>query len=450
MRSEEVWAKARELVGLIKAKFVRPDGLLARNYPVASRTLFDNFDDLVPFFLYFGEKDFLISQVHTIRKKRESILTLCSDGDVLLARGIDEWIGGLYSLWKATHDNVCFALLSESVYFVLDHLMKNNFLSGAFRLRNGKAAPYYEPWSAGLLEVACEMREEFPGVFEHAKNVLHNWITDEYFRQHAIFPFRVYRSSFRRFSHKKILCHLRPNNHRFEPKREKKGAIDALRYALRRCRFEVTPGWYSFMMKSNSTPAFTLLRFYLATGDRVWAQSLSKWCDSAIEGFCNNGRVFAEFHPLTGERRAPSVTPAFILADVLCDAAWFVPQLRRHLPKVRDILDYQWADRLPTGMVPYHDHGNYAHIDSQVDLSISLRRYAELSGDSNYLSKSVELMDRMLSLHYSPEGYFTFSGGVDRNVIDPKYNALALKGMINLLTIGEAMYPKYYDMFKDR
>jgi len=123
-KQTEVRNKAEALIQLIKTRFVRLDGLLARNYPSTDRTLFDNFDDLVPFFIYFGEENFLLSQIYIIRRKGESMLTLCSSNEgVLLSRNLDEWFGGWYALWRATGDKECFALLSESVDFVCEHLI---------------------------------------------------------------------------------------------------------------------------------------------------------------------------------------------------------------------------------------------------------------------------------------------------------------------------------------
>ena len=457
-KQTEVRNKAEALIQLIKTRFVRLDGLLARNYPSTDRTLFDNFDDLVPFFIYFGEEDFLLSQIYIIRRQGESMLTLCSNNEgVLLSRNLDEWFGGWYALWRATGDKECFALLSESVNFVGEHLIQGNFLSGAIQSRNRKVAPYYEPWSSGLLEVFCEMRAEFPEAFQKAQAIMRSWVDDDYFRQYSLFPYRVYRSPVWHVPQKWIISRSASASYSSEPMAidlkwtlRQHGVRGTLRLARQRLRFWMTSGWYSQLMKSNSTSAFTLLEFFLASEDHFWLETLSRWCDSALEAFVDAGRVFMEFYPVTGMKRAASVTPAFILVDVLCDAAWYVPEFRRHLPKIREILDYQWADRLPNGMVPWQDHGNFAHIDSQVDFSITLRRYAELSTQSSYLDKSIKLMEDALLVHYSPEGYLTFSGEVTRNAIDPKYNALLLKGMIHLLTIDQPLYPKLRNLFKDR
>jgi len=227
--------------------------------------------------------------------------------------------------------------------------------------------------------------------------------------------------------------------------------LESLVHSLRLFRFELTVnGWYSQLMKSNSTCAFTLLEFYLATNEAFWKDNLERWLRSAIDNFYCQGKVYGEFNPVSGLRADAGISAAFILVDLICDSAYFIPEFRERLSIAKSILDYHWDRRLSNGMLPYVEDGNFAHIDSQVDFSISLRRYAQLSNDSGYLDKSVSLIDKALTEHYSKDGYLTYSGRADKNVIDPKYNALILKGMISFLTMDEPLYPKYYCLFKDR
>ncbi len=448
--------KVQGLIDLIKTRFITTDGLLARNYPVTSRTLFTDFDDIVPFFIFFNETEFLLSQVRIIREKNESLLSLCSVDGVLVTRTIDEWFGGLYALWGKTADDVTYNLLKESVEFVLEHLMEDGFFSAAFYPKNKKAVSFYEPWSAGLLETFCEMREQFPAGFEQAQRILQNWIQDDYFSTHHLFPYRVYSSPVKKLIQKKILsrsfpihCHSRP------PTVGRPCRTRALKSLVKQFLFYSINGLYSQLMKSNSTCAFALLEFYKATGDEFWLQSLIKWLVSATENFCENGRVYMEFVPKSRARRDAGITPAFILADVLCDTIYFaencIPEYKdRFMSTIKEILDYGWQGRLENGLVPRYDGGDFAHIDNQVDFGVSLRRYAQLTGQQSYRDKSVELTKRALDLHYSPDGYFTYSGNAPKNVIDPKYNALLLKGFANLITIDEPLYPHYYSLFKDR
>ena len=46
----DVVQKAKELIDIIKSRFINSESLLAKQYPPGARTLFDNFDDIVPFF----------------------------------------------------------------------------------------------------------------------------------------------------------------------------------------------------------------------------------------------------------------------------------------------------------------------------------------------------------------------------------------------------------------
>jgi hypothetical protein len=452
----DVKQKARELINIIKSRFITADGLLARNFPVTNRTLFTDFDDIAPFFIFFNETDFLLSQVRIIREKNKSLLSLCSTDGVLVTRTIDEWFGGLYALWKETTDDVTYNLLKDSVEFVLEHLMKDGFFSAAFYLENKRGVSFYEPWSAGLLETFCEMREQFPAGFEQAQEVLRNWIQDDYFSAYHLFPYRAYSSPVKKLIQKKILSRCFPiNRYSRPPTAVRPCRTRVLKSLVKQFLFYSINGLYSQLMKSNSTSAFALLEFYKATGDEFWLQSLINWILSVTENFFDNGKVYMEFVPKSNARRDAGIAPAFILADVLCDTIYFaencIPEYEdRFMSTIKEILDYGWQSRLENGLVPRYDGSDFAHIDNQVDFGVSLRRYAQLSGRQSYRDKSVELTRRTLELHYSPDGYFTYSGNVPRSIIDPKYNALLLKGFANLITIDEPLYPHYYSLFKDR
>jgi hypothetical protein len=451
----ELNQKARDLVQLIQTRFVTTEGLLSRTYPPTRRTLFDNFDDIVPFFCFFGETPFLLSQIGKIRENGESMLSLCVEDGVLISRNMDEWLGGLYALWKETKDDVTYSLLKESMEFMVRNLFRNGFLPAALYMKSGKAAAYYESWSSGLLECFCEMKEDFPQAFKAAEKVLRSWVQDEYFREYSIFPYRVYSKGLNRSLQKGLLSRYFPIRRNSRPFRIRKGVVNLHRNILERILFYGTNGLYSQLMKSNSTCAFALLEFYTSTGDPFWFEALLKWIDGAIEHFYDNGRVYMEAVPRKGMIRDAGIASAFILGDVLCDTVNFSGDRlggeRDKLLKItRSIIDRSWETRLENGMIPYQEGDRFAHIDDQVDFAVTMRRFAELSGERRYRDMSIELTERVISLHYSEEGYVTFSGSIDRNVVDPKYNALLLKGFINLLTIDEPLYPKYHSLFKDR
>jgi hypothetical protein len=181
-----------------------------------------------------------------------------------------------------------------------------------------------------------------------------------------------------------------------------------------------------------------------------WLARFRRWMGAALASFHVGERVYMEYFPRTGVRRGAGATPAFIFVDVICDAFYFTNGTVDRLHLAKGILDAVWNQRLPSGLVPFEVGGAFAHIDNQVDFSIAYRRYAELSGEQIYADRARELMIRCLAEHETPEGYRTYSGARPSEVIDPKYNALVLKGLIGLAASDRRIYPDLHDLFKDR
>jgi len=448
MKHDDILSKASALIAIIKGRFISPSGFISSNWPPTDRTLFDHFDDLVPFFLYFGEADFLLTQVSLAAERHETLPSLLAHNGVLEARYIDEWLGGLYTLWQQTRDHVVKKMLDDSVAFILSHFMcDDGNLYAAIRTTDGRPRRYWESWSAGLLEVFGEMHADYPEAYEKARRILQSWIQHEYVKEHGIFPYRVFDSPIRSFLQRTVLSRVHKHYFEGEP-----SGFDNLSPGgwLRRADWYARNGWYSFLMKSNSTPAFTLLHYYLIDHEKEWLSALESWVAAALDHFREGGTVFMEWFPSGNVRRNPSEVAAFILCDVICDSAYWIPMFRSRLPIVKEILDTQLSTLCPNALVPHSGQLCRAHIDTQVDFSVTMRRYAELSGESAYFERAGSLMRTALAEHESPDGYRTFSGSAASSVVDPKYNALVLKGMINLLTIDRPLYPELHSLFKDR
>jgi len=455
-RSYESSEKVQELISLIKKRFIRTDGLLARTYPTNenTRTLFDNFDDIVPFFLYFGEAEFLLEQTRLIEKMELDIVDICALHGVVMARNVDEWIGGLYALWKTTGDKQPLKLLKESLAFIEKYMLVEGNLFAAYYVDNAEVGRYVESWASGFLEDLFEMKDDFPELFDIGRMVLMKWISSDYFKQYGLFPYRVFTNTGVDLFQKHVVSWSSPivRNSRPPSRGTDPGFRGKARDVLRKIRFFGINGRYSQMMKSNSTCAFALLEAYRATGESCWKESLGRWLKSATECFYENGKVYSEFLPKRQLKSYPAAGPAFIFVDVICDSAYFIEEFKEYMGVAKDILDYNWWNRMANGLIPIAAGGKVAHIDNQVDFSVSMRRYGEISGDRKYLQKAVTLMENVIAEHSSPEGYISYSGNLNlnNNVIDPKYNALLLKGFINIMTIEDSLYAEHYSLFKDR
>ena len=104
-----------------------------------------------------------------------------------------------------------------------------------------------------------------------------------------------------------------------------------------------------------------------------------------------------------------------------------------HFPpkRVTDIVELKkWGSKVTCNLSFEVLPVDFAHIDNQVDFAVSLRRYAELSGEMGYKEIAKDLAETILDKYYTSEGYLTFVGNVKSNPISPKYNALLLKNMI--------------------
>ena len=58
-----IMPEARRIVDLIKDRCLNDRGQIVRLYPQKEGTIYADFDDLVPFFLYFGEDEFIARQI---------------------------------------------------------------------------------------------------------------------------------------------------------------------------------------------------------------------------------------------------------------------------------------------------------------------------------------------------------------------------------------------------
>jgi uncharacterized protein YyaL (SSP411 family) len=210
-------------------------------------------------------------------------------------------------------------------------------------------------------------------------------------------------------------------------------------------------------MKSNTTPIFLSIGLYTRTQDPKWRHRIERWF-KAVQSLltCPDG-VRAAYR--NGDDGGPATLVAsFISIDAACDTYWFVnrdPNLLEFAERVaRSCLAWRWDN----GLVPMSPAADRDHLDGQIDFAIALRRIGELKQDEEFLDASTALLEAALTLHETPAGYCTHvrrDGSVvelPRNTIDPKYNALVLKGLVSLATLDQDIYgsPDLQDLFKDR
>lgn len=462
--TETLQETADWIANIFRDEFVNDEGLISRTYPPSSRTLFDNFDDIAPFLLHFGHGDFLLDQVS--RLGPESFEALLPTGEVLYSYKIDEYLGGLNAVYAGTGSPHARELLLDAIAKCRKYFLDGpETFSETYDLRRHERSPFFSPWSAGLLETFLELDYLDRDLPLLVGNVLRHWISHPFFSDHGLFPFRG----------------------TFDSTRDR---IDALGAVFQRwcaeppSRGELGPGWRAALrqhpavflgrtfwnrylrsgrwvqlMKSNTTPVFTMIELHRRTGAPIWAGAIKRWIDAAIEHLIDtSGRPLSTWHPSGEGNGRPTLVAGFILIDVLCDASNAMGHRASWLDVAENIartcLDWAW----PNGLIPMFPGADRDHLDGQVDFSIALRRIGELKQCGDLRAHAFRLMNDALSLHRTPEGFCTH---VDRegrpirlpfNTVDPKYNGLLLKGLIHLSEPDRLIYdsPDLMDLFKDR
>ncbi|MFX0142094.1 MAG: hypothetical protein ACFFDN_51125, partial [Candidatus Hodarchaeota archaeon] len=294
--------------------------------------------------------------------------------------------------------------------------------------------------------------------YPHLKKIIleitDHWLNNKFFLKYHLFPFRYSDDYLINFLN--LLCSRLNRYSSRQPYDRSNKNIGLLINKLNYIYFTYfTSGMYVQLMKSNTTFIFTLIDLYRRIKKEKYKDTVIIWINSVIEKMVEDGIVYGFYYPSVGKKYDNRLLNSFIFIDVLMDSFYFIRRDNKYLELTKEIIDKRLADRWKNGLIPWYFNGKYTHIDSLVDFSISIRRYAELSGDASYLDYSYELLKNTLKFHYSKKGYYLNIKRNDKPLsikISPKYNGLLLKGIINLLTINENMYEnlKLHDILKDR
>ncbi len=445
-------------------KFINKSGLISRNYPPDERSIIDNFDDIVPFLDYFGYSDIIFSQIDILTPN--SYEEEMSVNGVLFSYKIDEYVGGLNHIFRKYKNKKAEILLKDAIKKTFKYFIEGDQFSDIYDLNLKQRSKYYSTWSAGFLETILEVESiDKPKEFiSDVNKILVAWIKSPFFLRHNLFPFRsslfALNFSLEEFNSKlnnfcgevpeKLIDH--PN--KFKNLLYKNFHLYKFKYGLNRY---LRSGHWVQLMKSNTTPVFTMIEMYKITGEEIWYKSVSKWVESALEKLTDK-----HYNPyeiwIENKKKNPSLTAGFIIIDVICDAYKFLNPNNNWLEQAIKIankcLSWSWSNNL----IPMTPYSEFNHIDNQIDFAISIRKLGEISNNAYLKSHSFKLVEKTLEMHRSDNGFYThiYQNGnyknLPKNEIDPKYNGLLLKGLVHLEEKDAEIYNNKYliDLFKDR
>lgn len=444
-----------------ETRFLNNKGFISRNYPPDKRSILDNFDDIVPFLDYFGYSDIIFSQINLLNTS--SYEEELSVNGILYSYKIDEYMGGLNHISKKYNNSLANLLLEDSIKKTFFYFIEEDQFSDIYNLETRQAANFYSSWSAGFLETILEIKTK--KYVKDVERIMKAWINSEFFQKFNLFPFRS-SLNFLNKNLEKINSNLnnwctevpeKINNHPNKLKNliYKNFKYYEYKYFVNRY---FRSGHYAQLMKSNTTPVFTMIELYKLTKKEIWSKNVISWLDSALDKFVDNtSNPFEIWYP-NNKKKFSSLTAGFILIDIICDAYNFVYKNDKWLETASEIANNCIGWSWDSGLIPMSPLNKINHLDNQIDFAISIRKLAELTNNYTLREKSFNLVEQTLIMHNSKEGFYThlYENGsykkLPKNTIDPKYNGLLLKGLIHMEEKNNEIYENDHliDLFKDR
>lgn len=448
---------ATEIIHRFKTKYLNQARMIGRSYPCKAETIYSDFDDILPFLLYFGEDEFIREQIEL--STQTTFKSLVVFNNKVVSWRNDEYLGALCCYYRKHRCPKVRKIIDGCAESIEKYLMRDGHIFMFYDLRRKSLPRLYSPWAGGLLEVFLENSDLFPEWKPKALRTINLWLKNYSFRKYSLFVFKSHASSHLfnlvncnfYFRYPKFHRYVNSSFYYIDRTTLRKAIIESIIYYLLQC----PTGFHFQFMKANTNFIFALISAYNLTREEQYRKAIENWIDSVKEKLFRDGLIYGVWYP-NGTVTNPTLTESLIMIDVLCDTYNFVSKKAKFLDFAKEIADTWIAQQWPNGLFPSVPGGLRNHIDNQTDFSITLRRVSELRSEGKYCEIGRQCFLSTLKHHQTEDGFVTSvtKGGkiVPETVVDPKYNGLLLKGIINWLEERRKIYeiPELHDMLKDR
>jgi hypothetical protein len=437
------------LINLIKDNFINEDGVLSLDFPVSKKNLLSDLDDYLPFFLYFGEKNFIKNQIMLSRKIYKKPSLVQSRGSRIISYMNNEYVGGIANYYQLYKETEIKSILDNVIKSVFKNLTNGNHIISYYDRRKKKKSSLINPYFGGFIEVLIELEYLYPKL----KNVIYPtidiFLSDPTFIEKGIFVSKIHpKSKFYNYLFKGMILPL-PN--------KVLNILNVHFYSLGRWSdylFCLPIGPFSQLAKDNSNLVYALIEAYKKTKDDKYKEAVKKWIFSFEKYFMRGNNVyrFLNRNYSVNEINTGHIHPVI---DILCDTYVFVSKDQKYIDLAFRIMDkvisnYKWDN----GLIPTIPNKNFNSLDIQTDFIVSLWRISEISGNDKYKKISYNIYESIIKYHFSD---FGLNNSVDINgnqigKVEPKYNALFLKAMILMEQDNFKIYKNSYNhgLMKDR
>lgn len=397
--------EAKRVISLLKKDFLMSNGtFFLEKYEsnISNHHIFPDLGDFLPFFLYFGESEFIDKQISIY----ESTLVdgyLVSEfpsfhiSNLVKSYEYSDLLFGLYDYHLNKKDKNSYDLLIRTSDLAIKTFVFDGKVKSFFYLNLRKNLPLFDTRDGTFIEFYIDLykltkEERYKKV---AFNIYRNLIQTDYYIKHGLFSvFNV-------------------------------GFITKFFFKI----IGVNKSEEVIVCKNNSNTLFGMLALYSETKDVEVLLSINRVIDNIKERLINGGVSDTLSDSMD---RVSTLTSSFPIIDVLCDL-FFETKNNKYLSLAKSIADYWISKQGKTGLFPLKSNKKESFFDSETDMCVALEKLFELTGDTKY-KESMELCFKGIIDYHSKNDYVISvdieTGHVVNTAQRTKFIALFLKLLI--------------------
>jgi uncharacterized protein YyaL (SSP411 family) len=426
--------EARRVIDLVKNSFVSSKGYLfleRTGLKILDKHIFPDLGDFIPFFLYFGEEEFVKEQVDLYARERKGpylVSQFASLGMKELVKSYEytDLILGLGAWWEVEKQDASRKKILDETVGAADK---------AFAIFGNYRSFYYPPFHIGLPVIDTRdatLIECFTTIYrstkdekylERARAIYATLIQTEFFREHGLFADYVPTSLLaRRFL--------------------------ADRTEVRRAT----------ICKNNSNALFALLDLYQVTKDEKVLHTLETLMNAVLTKVRGSDGGIAERFIPEKPTGSAYLTASFPIIDFLCDFADAHPPVREQaLKEARSLADFWISQQGETGLFPLRPNKPETFFDSETDMCVALYKLAELTKEQKYYQAAERCLAGIIKYHGQAD--YPLAVRVDNGeVVDETQRTKFLCLLLKLLILkieeakGNSIFgtPYLFELLKDR
>lgn len=402
------------------------NGIKSKDYTIK------DLGDYVPFFLYFGYKDFC-------RQHLSDIVSYTSSGilppqskllriPVSSTYDHSDFILGLLDYLEVENDPEIEACMHKVVDKVNAVYFNSSLPSSFYCSLFNRAIPLFDTKDGMFIELFVDLYKKYGDetFLSYAEQLFNTMISIPSYRELGLWP--------------SLICHDTWVGRCM-------GKIGNVRRQTSTVR----------LMKNNTNTLYGFLSLFQQTHSEEIKAHILNWVETVMDTMVNDTGMAYNFAVMDGGSLSPyeaNLTIAFTLIDLFCDCAFFLKETRC-LQYAEKIAGFWMGQQGKTGLFPLHPQKKESYLDSETDMIVALWKLGELSGNRAYFDSSIQAFQGLLNHHKGDRGYYLQvdieSGECTNPMYKTKFIALMLKAFI-LFSENTQIYQNtfLFNLLRDR